>query len=70
MLANKEIIPAKACYEHVGGKLGQLLMKAFIENKWIAKENPSAKHFYVTDFGKKEFAKIGVNLSEINLRAK
>lgn len=65
MLANKEIISAKACYEHLGGKLGQLLMNAFIENNWIAKENPSDKHFYVTDLGKKQFAEIGVNLLEI-----
>jgi hypothetical protein len=30
---------AKTCYEHIGGKLGQLLLEQFVEKGWIAKEN-------------------------------
>lgn len=30
--------PAKLCYEHLGGKLGQLLKETFIEKNWIAKK--------------------------------
>ena len=53
------------CYEHIGGKLGQLLAETFAEKGWIAKKNPSDKHFYITDLGQKEFGKMGVDLSEI-----
>lgn len=57
--------PAKMCYEHIGGKLGQLLAETFIEKGWIAKKNPSDKNFYITDLGQKEFTALGINVSEI-----
>lgn len=68
MPGKEDIKPAKACYEHIGGKLGELLMKAFIEKDWIAKETLTSKHFYITDLGEKEFAKLGVDVSEIPIR--
>jgi hypothetical protein len=57
--------PAKMCYEHIGGKLGQLLAETFIEKGWITKKNTSDKTFYITDLGQKEFTALGVNISEI-----
>lgn len=33
--------PAKSCYEHIGGKLGQLLLEQFIEKGWITKNSPA-----------------------------
>lgn len=57
--------PAKACYSHLGGKLGTLLLENFIAKKWIAKDNASDKHFYITDLGTAEFTKLGIDLSEI-----
>ncbi|MBF4518245.1 ArsR family transcriptional regulator [Flavobacterium sp. ANB] len=57
--------PAKMCYEHIGGKLGQLLAKSFAEKGWIAKNKPADKDFYITDLGQKEFEKLGVDISEI-----
>jgi DNA-binding PadR family transcriptional regulator len=57
--------PAKMCYEHIGGKLGQLLKETFTEKGWIAKNKPADKHFYITDLGQKEFEKLGIDLSEI-----
>jgi len=59
------IKPAKMCYEHIGGKLGQLLAITFAEKGWIAKQKPTDKHFYITDSGQKEFEKLGVDLSQI-----
>jgi predicted transcriptional regulator len=56
---------AKICYEHIGGKLGQLLAVSFVEKGWIAKKNNSDKHFYITDLGEKEFTKLGIDISEI-----
>ncbi|MGG7437309.1 ArsR family transcriptional regulator [Chryseobacterium arthrosphaerae] len=43
--------PAKTCYEHIGGKLGQLLLEQFVEKGWIAKGNPADRHYYITDKG-------------------
>lgn len=57
--------PAKMCYEHIGGKLGQLLAVSFTEKGWIAKNNILDKHFYITDLGEKEFTKLGIDISEI-----
>jgi hypothetical protein len=65
---NKESIlqkPAKMCYSHIGGKLGQLLAIAFAEKGWIAKNTSADKHFYITDSGQKEFEKLGIDLSGI-----
>jgi predicted transcriptional regulator len=57
--------PAKTCYSHLGGKLGALLLEQFIEKGWIAKEQDLDKNYYITAKGEEEFAKLGVDLSEI-----
>lgn len=57
--------PAKACYDHLGGKLGALLLEQFIDKGWIAKEKSGDKYFFITDKGEQEFAKLGVDLSQI-----
>lgn len=58
-------LPAKTCYTHLGGKLGMLLMEAFIDKGWIAKEKASDKHFFITEKGEKGFRQLGIDLSEI-----
>jgi len=57
--------PAKPCYEHIGGKLGQLLLEQFVEKGWIAKDNPADQQYYITDKGVEEFTKLGLDLSQI-----
>lgn len=57
--------PAKMCYEHIGGKLGQLLAVNFTEKGWITKKKQGDKHFYITDLGQKELTKLGIDISEI-----
>ncbi|MEZ0004797.1 hypothetical protein ABH942_000140 [Flavobacterium sp. 28YEA47A] len=57
--------PAKACYEHIGGKLGMLLLEQFTAKGWLAKEKPDDKNFYITDKGILEFTKLGIDLSQI-----
>jgi hypothetical protein len=59
------IKPAKLCYEHIGGKLGQLLLENFADKEWIAKKTPTDKHFYITELGQKEFTKLGIDISKI-----
>lgn len=60
-----QLKPAKMCYEHIGGKLGQLLAITFAEKGWIAKQKPTDKHFYITALGQEEFGKLGIDLSQI-----
>lgn len=57
--------PAKLCYGHIGGKLGQLLTEAFIEKGWIAKNGPDDKHYYITTTGEQELTRMGIDLSQI-----
>lgn len=57
--------PAKMCFGHIGGKLGKMLMETFAEKGWIAKEQPTDKHFYITKKGEIEFTKLGLDLSQI-----
>jgi len=61
--------PAKKCYSHIGGKLGELLLETFAGKKWIAKNEASDKHFYITELGEKEFAKLGIDLTKIKSEA-
>jgi hypothetical protein len=58
-------IPAKTCYSHLGGKLGNLLLENFIEKGWLYKENAGSKHFIVTKKGLAGFKKLGIDLSQI-----
>lgn len=57
--------PAKMCYKHIGGKLGQLLVENFAEKGWIAKNKATDKNYYITDLGQKEFEKLGIDISQI-----
>ncbi len=56
--------PAKTCYSHIGGKLGELLLEHFVDKGWIAKV-PEDKHYHITGTGEKEFAQMGLDLSKI-----
>ncbi|MES2140737.1 MAG: ArsR family transcriptional regulator [Bacteroidota bacterium] len=62
-LKNKKL--AKTCYTHIGGKLGRLLLEQFIDLGWLKKNHPSDKHFFITTKGEKEFANLGVDLTQI-----
>jgi hypothetical protein len=57
--------PAKFCYEHIGGKLGELLANAFIEKGWIAKDGADNKHYYITPKGEQALTAMGIDLSPI-----
>jgi hypothetical protein len=62
---NKKNLPAKLCFSHIGGKLGQLLLDTFIEKGWIKPSDRKGKHFVITEAGKKGFKKMGLDLSQI-----
>nr|WP_294779419.1 ArsR family transcriptional regulator [uncultured Flavobacterium sp.] len=65
MNSKTTVKPAKKCFEHLGGKLGELLLESFIEKQWIAKKESSDKHFHITELGEKEFTKLGLDLTKI-----
>lgn len=56
--------PAKTCYSHIGGKLGELLLENFVQKGWIAKATAD-KHYHITETGQEEFTKMGLDLSKI-----
>jgi hypothetical protein len=57
--------PAKICYDHIGGKLGTLLLEMCIQQEWIMHSNSTGKHYFITDKGQIEFTKMGLDLSLI-----
>lgn len=57
---------AKLCYEHIGGKLGNLLLEQFVAKGWLAKHHATDKNYYITQKGTLEFTKLGIDLSLIN----
>jgi hypothetical protein len=42
-------------------------METFIDKGWLAKKETKSKNFYITEKGKKEFTKLGLDLSQIEL---
>ncbi|MGB3103653.1 MULTISPECIES: ArsR family transcriptional regulator [Sphingobacterium] len=56
---------AKLCYEHIGGKLGQLLLEVLIAKGWLAKTDPSDRNLYITELGESQLTAFGIDLSQI-----
>jgi predicted transcriptional regulator len=61
MEKNKEI-KGRKCYDHLGGKLGTVLLENLLENNWIKLEENKTTVYIVTEKGKKEFKKMGIEL--------
>jgi hypothetical protein len=56
---------AKLCYEHIGGKLGELLLQKFIANGWFVKDELNKKELCITEKGTKGFFELGIDLSQV-----
>lgn len=69
MTKKTTVKPAKICYDHIGGKLGAMLLKMCIEQRWIQKVDPADKHFFITEKGQTEFTRLGLDLSQITSEA-
>jgi hypothetical protein len=55
MAKQKERIPAKMCFSHIGGKLGMLLMESFLDKGWLAKSKHTANHLLISISSVKNF---------------
>lgn len=56
---------AKLCYEHVGGKLGELLLQNFVAKGWLLKDEMNKKELVITEKGTKGFSELGIDLSQL-----
>lgn len=59
---NEKVIKGRKCYDHLGGKLGNLVFEKFIELEWIKPEEGKSTVYEITEKGSQELAKIGIKL--------
>jgi hypothetical protein len=53
------------CFDHLGGRLAPLVFQRFLELKWIVPKEGKKTVFEITELGKKEFEKLGIDLSKL-----
>lgn len=58
---SQKILKAKSCYGHLGGTLGNRLFERLLELNWFEREEDTATVYRLTETGKEEFARLGVN---------
>jgi len=56
-------IKAKKCYGHLGGKLGERVFSRLVELHWFRLENAKATVYDITDKGREELKKLGIDLN-------
>ena len=57
----QKILKAKSCYGHLGGTLGNLLFGRLLELGWFEREEEQSTVYRLTETGKREFARLGVD---------
>lgn len=57
-----KILKAKACYGHLGGMLGNRLFERLLELNWFERQENTATVYQLTEIGKGEFIRLGVNI--------
>ncbi len=58
---SNKILKAKSCYGHLGGTLGNRLFERLLELNWFEQEEGMATVYRLTETGKQEFARLGVD---------
>ncbi len=53
-------LKGRTCYNHLGGKLGQVIFERLIELEWLTLEDGKSTVYQVTEKGYQEFKKLGV----------
>jgi hypothetical protein len=57
----QQILKAKSCYGHLGGTLGNRLFERLVELNWFEREENTSTVYRLTDTGKEEFTRLGVD---------
>jgi hypothetical protein len=60
------MITVKTCFDHLGGKLGDLLFARMKELKWLRHKAESKSEYEVTKKGVEGLTKLGVDLSKLD----
>lgn len=55
-------LTGRKCYDHLGGKLGAMLLDLFIANEWICLAEGKSTVYILTPKGEKAFAEIGLKI--------
>jgi hypothetical protein len=53
-------LTGRRCYDHLGGKLGAILLDFFIAKEWICLDEGKSTVYVLTAEGKKAFEEIGL----------
>lgn len=54
-------LTAKSCFGHLGGTLGDRMFERLLELQWFDKEEGKATVYRLTDKGKDEFTRLGID---------
>jgi hypothetical protein len=60
---------AVTCYDHLGGRLGELLFKLLIDKKWLTKD-ANSRSYHITDAGWKCFEELGIDTAKLKLSSR
>jgi predicted transcriptional regulator len=52
----------RKCYDHLGGKLGAILLNNLLEKNWIELEEDKTTVYIITEKGEREFKKMGIEI--------
>lgn len=55
-------LTGRKCYDHLGGKLGAMLLEFLIVNEWICLDEGKSTVYVLTSKGEKELDSIGLKI--------
>jgi len=58
---SEKALQGKSCFGHLGGTLGNRLFERMLELNWFEREEDTATVYRLTETGKEEFARLGVD---------
>lgn len=56
----------RCCYDHLGGKLGKLMLDLYLREGWIAPEEGKTTVYRVTEKGRAQFEAMGLRPEELD----
>ncbi len=53
-------LTGRKCYDHLGGRLGAMLLELYLQNGWIVLEEGKSTVYAVTPKGEEAFGQMGL----------